>query len=141
MNEKDAVLATLEDYAEAYCAKDIDALMQVFEDNDEISLIGTGADELCSGREQARALFLRNFSEASAHRFEWHWSHISVFEMQAVVASTLTIHLTYQGQALEVPVRWTVALKKINQKWLWIHRHASAAATSQDEGCAYPKEE
>jgi len=43
-----------------------------------ISLIGTGSDELCGGREAVKKVFLRKFEEATANRFEWHWSHIIV---------------------------------------------------------------
>ena len=32
MNEQEAIMETLEDYSTAYCAKDIDALMSVFDD-------------------------------------------------------------------------------------------------------------
>ena len=140
MNEEESVKSTLQDYATAYCAKDIDALMHVFEDSDDISLIGTGADELCSGRDQVKEIFLRNFGEATANQFEWHWSHVYVSNDQAVVAITLTIHLDYQGEDLKVPVRWTVALKKDQGRWVWLHRHASSAASSQDEGEAYPRD-
>ena len=44
------IFSTLEDYAKVYCAKDIDSLMHVFDDSDNISVIGTGGDELCVGR-------------------------------------------------------------------------------------------
>ena len=40
----DAIIATLDDYANAYCAKDIDSLMRVFDDTGNISVIGTGED-------------------------------------------------------------------------------------------------
>ncbi len=139
MSEEDSVKSTLEDYAMAYCAKDIDALMHVFEDSDDISLIGTGADELCAGRAAVKDVFLRNFAEATASQFEWHWSHINVSNNQAVVAITLTIHLEYQGQELNVPLRWTVVLKKDSGRWVWLHRHASSPASGQNEGQAYPK--
>ena len=33
--EKEKILATLEDYAKAYCDKDIEALMNVFADGDQ----------------------------------------------------------------------------------------------------------
>ena len=138
--EKEAIMKTLEDYAAAYCAKDIDSLMRVFVDGDDISLIGTGGDELCGGRDAVKKVFLRNFEEATAHQFEWHWSHIIVSGDCAVVAISLTIHLEYQGDDLMVPVRWTVALKKDRGRWAWLHRHASAAASGQDEGQAYPKD-
>ena len=140
MNEQQAVMATLEDYTKSYCEKDIDSLMNVFADGDGISLIGTGGDELCGGREAVREVFLRNFEEATAKRFEWHWKHVIILGLQAVVSITLTIHLDYQGKDLKVPVRWTVVLSKHDGQWRWLHRHASAAASTQDSGTAYPTE-
>lgn len=140
MSEQEAIMLTLEDYSTAYCAKDIEALMKVFDDGENISLIGTGGDELCGGREAVKEVFLRNFEEATANQFEWHWKHFVIAGDQAVVAITLTIHLDYQGEPLEVPVRWTVALRKKNDRWCWLHRHASAAASSQGEGAAYPSD-
>ena len=138
MNEQEAIMETLEDYSTAYCAKDIDALMSVFDDGENISLIGTGGDELCGGREAVKEVFIRNFEEATANQFEWHWKHIVVADDQAVVAITLTIHLDYQEEPLKVPVRWTVALRKTDGHWRWLHRHASIVASSQDVGEAYP---
>jgi hypothetical protein len=112
--------------------------MALFDDGDDISVIGTGANELCAGADAIRELFARNFAEATAERFEWHWTRTTVRDDIAVVATTLTIHLDLDGQKLAVPLRWTVALRRLNGQWLWLHRHASAAAGSQDEGKAYP---
>ena len=132
--------STLEDYAKAYCAKDIDSLMHVFDDTDSISVIGTGADELCVGQTEVRELFLRNFNEATANKFEWDWLDTRASENHAVVSAKLTIHLDYKGEQLTVPIRWTIVLKMKNNRWVWIHRHASTAAINQDEGQAYPKD-
>ena len=138
MTEEEAVLATLEEYAAAYCAKDLGRLMALFDDGDDISLIGTGADELCAGRSQVEAVFVRNFAEATATRFEWHWKHVTLTDGCAVVAIAVTIHLDTQDGPLEVPVRWTVSLTCRSGRWRWLHRHASSAATSQADGAAYP---
>lgn len=135
---REAVLATLEDYASAYCARDIDAMMSVFDDNDDISVIGTGAEELCSGRAEVRKLFLRNFGDAHAKRFEWGWIRAAVAEDSAVLAVTLTISLEMDGEDIRVPLRWSVALRRHGSRWLWIHRHASTSASDQDSGKAYP---
>lgn len=129
---------TLEAYASAYCSKNIDAMMTVFDDSDNISVIGTGADELCVGRKQVKKLFLRNFTEATANKFAWDWLDIRISGDHAVVSVTLTIHLEFQGERLKVPVRWTVVLKNKEERWVWIHRNASTAAVDQDDGKAYP---
>ncbi len=138
MTEESEVLATFEGYADAYCAKDTEALMALFDSGDDISVIGTGADELCAGRSQIEGLFERNFAEATADRFEWHWRHVTLRGNTATVAASLTIHLHADGEALAVPIRWTVSLHRHGGRWLWLHRHASAAAADQDDGAAYP---
>ena len=136
--EQDDILATLDEYADAYCAKDLERLMAVFLDGENISLIGTGRDELCSGRNAIKSVFARNFDEATATLFEWDWTDVAIHENAATVATTLTIHLTVGDEDMKVPVRWTVSLVKHDSVWKWVHRHASAAAQSQDEGTAYP---
>lgn len=137
MKDLDDIMATLNNYADAYCAKDIEALMRVFDVNCHISVIGTGEDELCSGAESVKQLFLRNFAEATAIRFEWGWSDTVISGDHAVVSQCLTIHVNAGGSFLSIPVRWSVMLKKTD-RWVWLHRHASSAATSQGEGQAYP---
>lgn len=138
MTEEQKVMATLDEYANAYCSKDIDRLMSIFVDGNEISLIGTGADELCSERSAVEAVFRRNFKDASARRFEWGWKDISIFGEAATVAIALNIHLEIDGAQLVVPIRWTVSMVSVDGEWKWVHRHASTPAKSQDEGSAYP---
>ncbi|QQX78648.1 nuclear transport factor 2 family protein [Shewanella sp. KX20019] len=139
MTEQQEIKSTLEDYAKAYCAKDINALMHVFEDSNDISVIGTGADELCVGRHSVKELFLRNFAEATASEFEWQWSKITILNDYAVVAISLAIHLDSPSSKLKIPIRWSVALRKTD-RWVWLHRHASSPASNQDKGQAYPQE-
>ena len=132
------ILDTLERYAEAYCAKDVEGLMALFDDGDDVTVIGTGADELCVGPAAIRALFTRNFAEAAAEKFDWHWTKTTIRGDAAVVAATFTIHIDREGEKIVVPLRWTIALRNSNSRWRWLHRHASAAAANQDDGKAYP---
>ncbi|CAM3273688.1 nuclear transport factor 2 family protein [Shewanella pealeana] len=137
MSDEEQIIATLEDYAKAYCAKDIDALMAVFDADDRISVIGTGQDELCVGRQAVKQLFLRNFNDATATQFQWDWSTVAISGNHALIGLTLIIKLTAEGELTSLPIRWTVALKKTD-RWVWIHRHASTASNSQTKGKAYP---
>ena len=139
MADEDAeIRETLEEYARAYCSKDLERLMDIFVPSDEISLIGTGADELCAGKDEVAAIFERNFRDATATRFEWGWRDIAVHGDTGVVAIALRIHLDIGGESLVVPIRWTVVLTRTDIGWKWVHRNASSAATAQDEGTAYP---
>lgn len=138
MTDQELILLTLEEYAEAYCAKDLDRLMAIFVDGDAISLIGTGGDELCSGRTAVASVFARNFRDATATKFAWGCNSIAIHHRAATVAMALVIHIDMNREALRVPVRWTVSLVNTDRGWKWVHRHASVAASSQDEGSAYP---
>ncbi|MGF1751837.1 nuclear transport factor 2 family protein [Vibrio cionasavignyae] len=137
MNDYEQIVATLDQYAHAYCAKDIHALMQVFDSTNSVSVIGTGNDELCCGQNEVKDLFLRNFFEASATQFEWGWSDVVISNDHAVVAQCLTLHLSKGELEFSVPIRWSIMLKKTS-RWVWVHRHASTASTAQSDGHAYP---
>ena len=50
MSPHSDLLATLREYADAYCATDLDRMMALFANGDEGSVIGSGDDELCSGQ-------------------------------------------------------------------------------------------
>ena len=138
MDERNSVLTTLDAYAEAYCAKDIQRLMAVFDDGNDISLIGTGEDELCSGRNAVQKVFERNFTEATARKFEWGWQHVTIVDGFAIVATTVNIHLLAGESQIVVPIRWTIGLVRRPNGWRWLHRNASTAAVSQESGSAYP---
>ncbi len=141
MTDQDVILETLEAYADAYCAKDLTRLMDIFVDGEGISLIGTGADELCAGKKAVASIFERNFRDATATQFEWGWKDVAIHDDACTVSIALSIHLIVDDKNLIVPVRWTVSLVKVGTVWKWVHRHASAAAGSQDEGTAYPVSE
>ncbi|GAD66954.1 nuclear transport factor 2 family protein [Vibrio proteolyticus] len=91
--------------------------MSVFDPSGNISVIGTGEDELFSGAPGVRELFQRNFSEATASKFEWGWYDIVISSGCVVVSQCLTIYLNTEGGEISVPVRWTVVLKKV-ERWL-----------------------
>ncbi|WP_457939296.1 nuclear transport factor 2 family protein [Mesorhizobium sp. 10J20-29] len=94
--------------------------MAIFVNGGAISLIGTGADELCSDRAAVASVFKRNFRDATASRFEWGWKDVAIYGDTAAVAIALVIHLTVDNEAIKVPVRWTVSLVRTSEGWRWI---------------------
>lgn len=139
MADVDEILATLEACERAYCARDGEGLMALFDEDAAISLIGTGEDVPYQNRKKILALFKRNFKTANARRFEWHWRHVTVSGNAAVVASSLTIHPQDTSGSVPQPERWTVALVRRGSGWKWLHRHASIAAPGQGDGAADPR--
>ena len=133
-----AVLGTLDRYAEQYGAKDVDSVTELFADDPDVLLIGTGADERWVGKSEVRRQFARNFAEAQRTRFEWVSRHVAAAGDAAWVAADAVVHVTVGGQERSIPIRFTVVLERQDGAWRWLHRHASVAAGNQQSGAAYP---
>lgn len=134
-----AVSATLDRYAERYGAKDVDGVTELFADDPDVLLIGTGADERWVGRPEVRRQFARNFAEAEHTRFEWVSRHVAAAGDAAWVAADAIVHVVVDGAARSIPIRFTVVLERRGGAWVWMHRHASVAAGDQSTGTAYPE--
>ncbi len=135
---EETVLATLDRYAERYGAKDVDGVTELFADDSDVVLIGTGADERWVGRREIRRQFARNFAEAERTRFEWVSQHVVAAGDGAWVAADAVVHVIVDGVERSIPIRFTVVLEQRDGVWVWLHRHASVAAGGQASGTAYP---
>ena len=135
---EEAVCGTLDRYAERYGAKDVDGVTELFADDPDVLLIGTGADERWVGRPEVRRQFGRNFAEAERTRFEWISRHVVAAGDAAWVAADAVVHVTVDGAERSIPIRFTVVLEQRDGDWVWLHRHASVAAEGQPSGAAYP---
>ena len=135
---EEAVLATLDHYAERYGAKDVDGVTELFADDPDVLLIGTGADERWVGRNEVRRQFARNFAEAERTRFEWVSRHVAAVADGAWVCADAVVHVTVDAAERSIPIRFTVVLERRDGAWFWLHRHASVAAGGQPSGTAYP---
>lgn len=138
-NDDAAVRGTLDAYAERYACKDGAALTELFADDPDVLLFGTGADERWVGRPAIRNQFARNFEEASQARFEWTSQHVAACGSDgAWVAAEAIVHVTVGNAVRSIPIRFTVVLERRAGQWVWLHRHASVAAGGQAAGTAYP---
>ncbi len=135
---ENAVLRTLDRYAERYGAKDADDVTDLFADDPDVLLIGTGADERWIGKAEVRLQFERNFAEAERTRFEWRSRHIAAAGNAAWVAADAVVHVTVAGEDRSIPIRFTVVLEERDGIWRWLHRHAFVGAEGQSSGTAYP---
>ncbi len=140
-SDEAAVNATLDRYADRYAHKDVDALTELFVDDPDVLLLGTGGDECWVGRPAIRGQFARNFNEASAARFEFVSRHIAAAGRDgAWVAAEAAVHVVVDGAPRSIPIRFTVVLERRDGVWVWLHRHASVAAGQQRSGDAYPSD-
>lgn len=136
--EIEAIEQTLRDYAAAYAAADLDAMMGLFTTANTLGGIGTGEDEYLFGHEATRALFERNFAGAVDVQISWGKRHIEVLTDAAWIQAKAEVSGVEGGKPFSVPLRWSIVLVKEGGSWKWSHRHVSVAAGGQDEGTAYP---
>ena len=101
---------------------------------------GTGPDEIMLGREQTLEFVQRQrqqVSDVRTGRFDLQ----SVQELTpdvAVAACTATYWVVVNGDELELPVRMSFVLQRVDGHWQMAHQHVSEPAVEQLEGESYP---
>jgi ketosteroid isomerase-like protein len=135
-----AVLATLEQFKQAYEHRDVDRLLAVFAPDADVVLFGTGADEKRVGLAEIRAQAERDWAQSETFSVEWGWTSVSAAGAVAWVAADAVGHITAGGQEVHLPLRLTAVLEHRGASWLWVQTHASLPAPGQAEGESFPTE-
>jgi ketosteroid isomerase-like protein len=136
-----AVLATLEQFKQAYEQRDVERLLALFAPDADVVLFGTGADEKRLGMAEIRAQAERDWAQAEAFILEWGWSSVSAAGSVAWVAADVVGHVTMGGQQVHLPLRLSAVLERRGASWLWMQAHASLPASEQAEGESFPASE
>ena len=133
-----AVMATLDQFKQAYERRDIERFLSVFAPDPDVVLLGTGADEKRVGLAEIRAQAERDWSQSDAASWEWGWSSISAAGPMAWAAVDAVGQITVAGQDIRLPLRLTLVLEQRDGRWLWVQAHASIPAQEQAEGESFP---
>jgi ketosteroid isomerase-like protein len=133
-----AVLATLEEYKQAYEQRDMDRLLALFAPDPDVVLWGTGADEKRMGLAEIRAQAERDWAQSEAFSLEWGWSSVSAAGSVAWVAVDVVGHVRVGGQEVHLPLRVSAVLEHRGARWLWMQAHASLPAPEQAAGDSFP---
>jgi ketosteroid isomerase-like protein len=135
---KEAVLAVMERFMEAYRTRDIDALLALTPADDDLFLFGTGRDERRVGREEFRYQAERDWSQTDELDFNLTDYRISSAGPVAWVAAEGVGQGRVNGQVFEFPMRMTSVLKKEGDEWCMVQSHVSLPAPEQEEGDSVP---
>lgn len=133
-----AVLATVQEYTQAYEQHDMNRLLALFAPDPDVMLWGTGADEKRVGLAEIRAQAERDWAQSEAISLEWGWHSVSAAGSVAWVAADVIGHITVGGQQVHLPLRVSAVLEQRGGRWLWMQAHASLAAQEQSEGESFP---
>ncbi len=133
------VQSTLDKVAEAFEERDLDKMMPLFSTDDDIVVLGTGADEKKIGRSEVKALFKRDWAQSEASSIVYNWLSIFVEGKMAWAAVEASFYARVGSREMHLPTRLTIILKKSGEEWLIVHWHASIPAAGQQIGEAWPK--
>jgi uncharacterized protein (TIGR02246 family) len=122
---------TLLDFNSAVTNKDIDKASNMFDNDSNVILAGSGKEELHKGNAAIRK-FLERFL-SNPFRVSWNMSNMSVDQNKetawAFVDGTATIKHD-NGQVVEMPYRITVVMVKKGKTWKWKLFNGSVPQTS-----------
>jgi ketosteroid isomerase-like protein len=135
---KKGVLSTLDKIAEAFEERDLDKMMSLFSTDEDMVVMGTGADEKRVGKSEARSLFKRDWSQSEASSIDYNWRSISAEGKFAWSAVEATVYARIGSREIHLPSRLTIIMKKSGKEWLIVHWHASLPASGQETGEAWP---
>lgn len=131
---RDAVIR----FAATYSAKDLDALLGLISSDDNVIVIGSGADEVRIGADAVRAQYQRDLTEADE-------LHLDVGSTRATIRGEVAwayvepiLTATVGGQQVTMPLRMTVVLVAEREDVLIHHVHISVAFSEQQPGRSFP---
>lgn len=133
------VLSILDMVAEAFEERDLDKMMSLFSTDDDIVVIGTGADEKKIGRSEIKSLFKRDWAQSEASSIVYNWRSIFAEENLAWATIEASFYARVGSREMHLPTRLTIILKKYADDWLIVHWHASIPAAGQQIGEAWPQ--
>jgi len=133
-----AVMTIMNQFAEAFTKRDLDAALALFAPDPDVVLIGTGGDEKRIGLAEIKALFERDFVQFEDASFKIGWHSVSAAGSVAWVVADLVIRANTGGREISLQARETAVLERRGDRWLIIQSHASLPAAGQKEGEAFP---
>lgn len=135
---KAEVLEAMNKFMQVYESRDMEGMLGLVSQDDDLVLIGTGADELRIGLEQFKFQVERDWSQMEALGFNLTWNQVSAAGPVAWVASEGQGTGRVEGQAIEFSFRMTTVLEKRDGEWLLVQSHLSLPAAGQEEGSSAP---
>jgi|GEM_PF-716261 len=134
-----AVMQVLDDYSQAFEARDADAVLALYASDPSPVVIGTGEDEKRIGKKELKAQIERDFAQTGTMVWEWGWHRVSMAGPVALVAADFVARAIIDKEDKVYPGRLTAALEKQGDKWLIVQWHASMPAGGQAPGESFPR--
>jgi ketosteroid isomerase-like protein len=125
--------------ADHYKSRNLAGLMACFAPDDDVALIGTGADEKRSGRAEIEAQAKRDWQQTEALAMRFNDIAVSAAGNVAWACTDGAFEIEAGGQEMTLPARVTLVLERRGGAWLIVQAHFSAPFSGQSEGQSAPQ--
>ncbi len=133
-----AVLGVVEGFMAAYEAKDVDGVMAHIATDDDVVMIGTGADEKRIGHGEARRQVERDHEQTDKIALRMSDPLVSARGDVAWLTGDVSFDGIAAGTSFTIPGRMTAVFERRGDGWLMVNSHFSAPMSEQEEGQSIP---
>jgi uncharacterized protein (TIGR02246 family) len=133
-----AVMNVVNQFAEAFAKRDLNAMLALYAPDPDVVVIGTGGDEKRIGLAEIKALFERDFAQFRDASLKIVWHSVSAAGPVAWVAADAIVRADTGNREIDLQVRLTFVLEQRGDRWLIAQFHGSAPAAGQEDGEAFP---
>jgi ketosteroid isomerase-like protein len=133
-----AVLKTVDAFTDAYRRGDVDGVLAYIAPDDDVVLIGTGADEKRIGLAEARMQVERDHAQTDTIAMQLLDPIVSARGDVAWLSADLHFEGTAGGESFRIPGRLTAVFEQRDGEWLMVNSHFSAPMADQSEGESFP---
>jgi ketosteroid isomerase-like protein len=123
---------------DAYRRRDINELLSYFSPDTDVVMYGTGVDEKRIGRDAIKIQAERDWAQTEEAAFNWNWHSVVGSDAVACLSADGEANVKIDGEAMNMPIRFTGVLEKQGDKWLFVQAHYSVPFGEQNEGDSWP---
>ena len=133
-----AVLDAMNSLIGAYERRDVDGAMAHIAPDDDVVVIGTGADEKRIGSDEAREQLERDLAQSERITMDLKDPLVSAAGDVAWMSADLTMEGEAGGEPFAMSGRMTAVFEQRDGDWLVVQSHSSVPMAGQAEGDSFP---
>lgn len=131
------VKTVLDNFADAYRSRDMQAFLACIAPEADVVMYGTGADEKCIGLERIPTPIERDWAQSESAAIVFDWTSVSAAGQVAWAAVDGAFQFSVAGQDGTMPARVTFVFEQREGRWFIVHAHFSTPAAAQQEGRSF----
>ncbi|MDD5005429.1 MAG: nuclear transport factor 2 family protein [Candidatus Omnitrophica bacterium] len=126
-------------FAEAFSERDANTLLGLFADDPDVTLIGSGIDEVRVGIKEIASQFDRDWMQSDGIKSQVKINNVSCAGNVAWTFGETKVQARMHNETVSYYARFTGVFERRKDKWLIMQWHISLPAYEQEEGESWPE--